>query len=66
MTRVTNDSQKHSEHPAGLRAGTQETLQENRARFASHGLFCLEKETFSFRERQSQPSLNSHRALGMT
>lgn len=52
MTRVTNDSQSNREHPAGLRLGTEETLQENRARFASHGSSAVKKQTLSSGERQ--------------
>lgn len=55
MTGVTNDH----EHPARLRAGTGETIQENRTRFA----FCHKKETLSFGEMQCQASLNSQSLL---
>lgn len=62
MTRVTNDC----EHPARLRAGTGETLQENRTRFA----FCRKKETvwrntMSTLIKLPEPSQGEH-SLGMT
>lgn len=44
MTRVTNDSQSNREHPAGLRAGTEEILQENKARFASHDSSAMKRK----------------------
>lgn len=52
MTRVTNDSQSYLKHPDGLRLGTEETVQENRARFASHGSSAVKKHTLSSGERQ--------------
>lgn len=62
MTKVTNDSQSNREHPRAP-GWNRRDVTGKQSQVCFPWLFCREKETSSFRERQRQPSSNSHRAL---